>query len=272
MADKKDIWQSIEQIQQEYDDLKLGDIKDYNKFYIYSIVAHSTAIEGSTLSERDAQLLFEEGITKKGNIVEYLMNLDLKSAYDYAAQEAITKTPITPDFLKDINSLIMKNTGSVNSMLAGTFDSSRGDYRLCGVTAGVGGKSYMDYKKVPENVNRLCEEISKRLGVTDSLKDKYNLSFDAHFNLLTIHPWLDGNGRASRLLMNYIQFYYGIVPTKIHKEDKGMYIKALEESREKESNLPIREFMAKQHLKTLKEEIDNFTKNRDKNNRLTLLF
>ncbi|MDR1981231.1 MAG: Fic family protein [Tannerellaceae bacterium] len=244
MAGKKDVWQTMEQEQKLYNELNLGDMKDYNKFYIYSIIAHSTAIEGSTLSEMDAQLLFDEGITKKGTMIEHLMNLDLKRAYEYAAIEAGRKTEITPDFLKNLNALIMQHTG---------------------------GPSYMDYKKVPNNVNRLCDELNKRLDAKD-LRDTYTLSFDAHFYLVTIHPWRDGNGRACRLLMNYIQFYHGIVPTKVHKEDKDEYIKALAAGQEKESTLPFREFMAKQHVKTLKNEINHFKKGQNKHDTFTLLF
>ena len=56
---------------------------DYNKYYLYSIVTHSTAIEGSTMTEVDNQLLFDEGLTAKGkNIIEQNMNLDLKAAYE----------------------------------------------------------------------------------------------------------------------------------------------------------------------------------------------
>ena len=52
---------------------------DYNKYYLYSIITHSTAIEGSTMTEVDNQLLFDEGLTAKGkNIIEHNMNLDLK--------------------------------------------------------------------------------------------------------------------------------------------------------------------------------------------------
>ena len=51
---------------------------DYDKFYLYSIITHSTAIEGSTVTEVEAQLLFDEGIAAKGkSIIEQLMNLDL---------------------------------------------------------------------------------------------------------------------------------------------------------------------------------------------------
>ena len=49
----------------------------------------------------------------------------------------------------------------------------------------------------------------------------YDLSFWAHFELVTIHPWADGNGRTYRLLMNLLQWEFGVLPTKVLKEDKG---------------------------------------------------
>ncbi|MGB4440218.1 MAG: Fic family protein, partial [Sedimentibacter sp.] len=189
MTEKKDTWQLIEEQQKKFNSLKLSDMIDYEKYYIYSIIAHSTAIEGSTLSEKDTQLLLDEGITKKGTIQEHFMNLDLKNAYALAIEEAKKKSPITPDLLKNLNSLILKNTGSIMSVPAGTFDASKGEYRLCGVTAGIGGKSYMNYQKVPDKVDQLCDELNKRITEAKGLKDIYNLSFDAHFNLVTIHPW-----------------------------------------------------------------------------------
>jgi Fic family protein len=85
-------------------------------------------------------------------------------------------------------------------------------------------------------------------------KDIYRLSFDAHLRLVEIHPWLDGNGRTARLLMNYIQVCHQLIPTKMYKEDKAAYIAALIESREKEDNLPFHIFMLQQHLKSLREE------------------
>ncbi|MDR1938915.1 MAG: Fic family protein [Tannerellaceae bacterium] len=229
-----------------------------NKSYLYSIITHSTAIEGSTLSELDTQLLFDEGITAKGKpLVHHLMNEDLRKAYLFAFAEAGKKTPVTPAFLRDLNALVMKSTGGINHVAAGTFDSSKGEYRLCGVTAGLGGKSYLNYLKVTDRVAGLCDELNRRLTGSKNWKDVYRLSFDAHLNLVGIHPWLDGNGRTSRLLMNYIQFYYHLIPTKIYKEDKADYITSLIESREKEENIPFRTFMLQQHLKSLREEISH---------------
>ncbi len=272
MEAQKKIWKQIEAEQEKYNSLNLNDIIDYNKYYIYSIIAHSTAIEGSTLSEKETQLLFDEGATRKGNIVEYLMNIDLKTAYTQAIKDAEVKTPITPIFLRNLNAMILKNTGSVMNTAVGTFDSAKGEYRLCGVSAGVGGKSYMNFQKVPTKIEQMCDELNKKISTANSLSEIYNLSFDAHFNLATIHPWLDGNGRTARLLMNYIQFYHNVVPTKIFKEDRTDYISSLQKSQEQESLSHFRNFMAKQHLKNLKNEIKNYQQSQNKSNGFKLLF
>jgi Fic family protein len=130
----------------------------------------------------------------------------------------------------------------------------------------------MNYQKVPDKVDQLCNELNKRITEAKRLKDIYNLSFDAHFNLVTIHPWIDGNGRSSRLLMNYIQLYHRVTPTKVYKEDRANYIDALQKSRDNETLSPFREFMAKQHLKNLQQEIRNYEQSQKKSNGFKLMF
>lgn len=269
------VWYEIEQEQKRYDDLNLGELKNYDRFYLYSLIAHSTALEGSTLTEHEVRLLFDDGTVANGkNIVEHLINLDLKIAYEYVLSEAADKTHITSDFLKKLNALVMKSTGYTYDVLAGEFDSSMGDYRLCSVTADFDGKAHSDYRQISECIDKLCGEINKHVDLTDvtDMRDMYNLSFDAHYNLATIHPWIDGNGRTARLLMNYLQFYYGIVPTKLHKDEKVEYIRALEESREKKSLSPFRRFMANQHLRTLQVEVANNEQNLNRNSEFVMLF
>ena len=68
----------------QHKELGISEQIDFDKFYLYSIITHSTAIEGSTVTEVEAQLLFDEGITSsKRTMLEQMMNLDLKNAYDY---------------------------------------------------------------------------------------------------------------------------------------------------------------------------------------------
>ena len=76
---EKGIWQEIEELYMEFQQLGISQSVDYEKYYLYSLITHSTAIEGSTLTEMDAQLLFDEGVTAKGKpLVYHLMNEVLK--------------------------------------------------------------------------------------------------------------------------------------------------------------------------------------------------
>lgn len=246
----------------EYKQLGIADQIDYDKFYLYSLITHSTAIEGSTVTEIENQLLFDEGISAKGRTMqEQLMNLDLKNAYEQAIRMAKSHMDFSLEMLKDLSALVMKNTGSSYNTIQGSFNAAQGDLRLVNVMAGAGGKSYLNYTKVLSKLAAFCQEMNeRRLAMVDSkdLLEQYLLSFDAHLQLVTIHPWADGNGRMSRLIMNYIQFEFGLVPTKVKKEDKAEYIQALIDSREQDSPQPFREFMLQEHLANLREEIETF--------------
>ena len=122
----------------------------------------------------------------------------------------------------------------------------------------------MNYLKVPAKVDELCAILQEKQKKMGTFREQYELSFNAHLNLVTIHPWVDGNGRTARLLMNYIQFCYNLFPTKIFKEDREEYISALRLSQEEETNLPFFDFMARQLKKSLSIEIERFNVSRKK--------
>ncbi|MBR1870150.1 MAG: Fic family protein, partial [Bacteroidales bacterium] len=88
-----------------------------------------------------------------------------------------------------------------------------------------------------------------------TIAERYNLSFEAHYRLVTIHPWADGNGRMARLVMNHIQFEFGLLPAKVLKEDRGDYINALIATRENEDLSFFLDFMAGEMVKTLSSDI-----------------
>lgn len=257
----------LQAVLDKYRSLGISQQIDYDKFYLYSIITHSTAIEGSTVTEIENLLLFDEGISAKGKpLVEQLMNLDLKHAYEQSIRWAKEHKPFSVEMLKQMSALVMKNTGSVYSTLQGEFDSSKGDLRLLGVTAGAGGRSYMNFLKVPARLADFCNEINRRrelLLENPSVMDAYLLSFDAHNILVSIHPWVDGNGRMSRLIMNHLQFEFNLVPTKVMTDDKATYIEALNASREEESMLPFQSFMLQEHIKNLKAEIEQYERSMD---------
>ena len=122
-SDNKDI---LLRLLQQHKDLGISNQIDYDKFYLYSLITHSTAIEGSTVTEVEAQLLFDEGITAKGKpMVEQLMNLDLKNAYEYGREWIKRHENITVDSLITLASKVMARTGAEYNSLGGNFDASK---------------------------------------------------------------------------------------------------------------------------------------------------
>ena len=253
--------QKILSLLAQFKELGIDKQIDYDKFYLYSLITHSTAIEGSTVTEIENQLLFDEGISAKGrSMTEQLMNLDLKAAYEQSIAFAKSHSDISVDMLKKLSSVVLKNTGTIYQTALGEFSSANGDLRLLNVTAGTGGRSYMNYSKVPTKLAELCESINQRrkaLSKTNVI-ECYKLSFDAHFHLVTIHPWADGNGRMSRLLMNQLQFEFEIIPTNINKDHKADNIEALIATRENDDIEPFHNFMFDEHIRNLEQTIRNY--------------
>lgn len=245
----------------QYEELGIGNRIDYDKFYLYSIITHSTAIEGSTVTEEEARLLFDEGITSgRRTMMEQMMNLDLKEAYYYGKQWIMQHDDITIDRLIALAAKVMARTGSEYHSAGGDFSAAKGELRRLNVMAGIGGKSYLSYLKVPQRLEAFCTELNHRRKaiVPTDIVAVYELSFWAHFELVTIHPWADGNGRTCRLLMNLLQMEYGVLPTKVLKEDKAEYIQSLIDTRENNDIQIFYNSMTMLHCRHLKQDIAEF--------------
>lgn len=271
----KDLDIQIEDALKAYLASGVEDQVDYQKFYLYSIVTHSTAIEGSTVTEIENQLLFDEGIAAKGrSLTEQMMNVDLKDAYLHAFRIASENPTYTPQLLQQLSALVMRRTGSEYSTIAGQFDSSKGEFRLCNVSAGIGGRSYLAYNKVPRAVEDFCEWLNDEIANIDQadIAACYRLSFEAHFRLVTIHPWVDGNGRTTRLVMNMIQRQLGLIPSIVRREDKGEYIQSLVDSRENDDSTIAQDVMLRHHIANLNRRVSQYQENdgvKDKNDGVT---
>lgn len=254
------MWKELEILRNDYLDLKLNQVIDYEKFSMISIVYNSTKIEGCSLTESDTQVLIEKDITAKGKpLSDHLMVKDHYTAFQFIKQKAIDKSEVSIDFLKEIATYVMKNTGGLVSTISGDFDTSKGDLRLAQVY--VDKKYFPDFKKVEALLGKLVENINSRLNEVAG-NDIIKLSADAHYNLVNIHPFGDGNGRTSRLLMNYIQMYHNEPLIKIFTEDRAEYIDALNNTEEKEDISIFRDFICSQQIKYYKAEIEKY-KNRN---------
>lgn len=250
------MWEQLSDLRKEYLKSGLRNALDYEKFCMISIIYHSTKIEGCSLSETDTRVLLENDITAAGKpLRDHLMVKDHYSAFLFIRKEAKKKRKLSADFIQEINALVMKNTGGITKTVLGEFDTSKGDMRLAQVY--VDRKYFPDCKKVPGLLEVMCDSINKeidRVKENDALK----LAADLHYNFVNIHPFGDGNGRTSRLLMNYIQLCHNEPLVKIFTEDRAKYINALNETEEKEDPEIFRNFICEQQIKFYKAEIEKY--------------
>ena len=149
----------------------------------------------------------------------------------------------------------MKNTGGIVNTISGSFDTSKGDLRLAQVY--VDKKYFPDFKKINPLLTQLFDSVNAKLENATG-NDIIKLSADLHYNLVNIHPFGDGNGRTSRLAMNYIQLYHNEPLIKIFTEDRAEYIQALNDTEEQNDITIFRDFVCQQQIKFFEKEIEKY--------------
>jgi len=199
-------------------------IKNLDEWYKIELTYTSNAIEGNTLTRAETALVVEKGITVQGkSLTEHLEAKNHAAAVDFVKELAIRTKPtdITQDTILDIHRHILK----------GIDDANAGSYRAVPVRVQGSRTIFPNYMRVPD---RMAEFITELHEIAKKEHPVVVAAF-AHFRLVSIHPFVDGNGRASRLLMNLILEQAGYPPAIIQKEDRLKYINALEQSRTTEN-------------------------------------
>lgn len=261
------MWDKLKKLREEYINQGIRDSFDYEKFCMISIVYNSSKIEGCSLTETDTKVLLENNITAKGKpLTDHLMVKDHYNAFLKVKQDSLTKRKLSLDFIREINSLVMKSTGGIMNTISGSFDTSEGDLRLAQVY--VDKKYFPDFNKVPRLLDEYVKNVNERIDNATNT-EVLKLSADVHYNFVNIHPFGDGNGRTSRLLMNYIQLYHNEPLIKIFTEDRAEYIDALNETEEKEDLNIFRNFICRQQIKFYEVELNKMNKSKSG---FTLLF
>ena len=176
---------------------------------------NSNGIEGNTLTLRETQVVLE-GITVGGkSIKEHLEAINHEKAIIYLDELVKDNKPITEWNIKNIHQLILKEIDNENA----------GRYRKENVT--IKGATHIppDYIKL--------SELMEKLILNYETWNKYHPIIQAallHGELVKIHPFVDGNGRTSRLIMNLDLMNHGYNPVIIKKEDRLEYYEALDKA------------------------------------------
>lgn len=118
----------------------------------------------------------------------------------------------------------------------------------------------MSYQKVPQRLKDFCDWLNERRRAveTKDIDAVYELSFMAHYNLVYIHPWADGNGRMSRLVMNMIQMEYDLIPSIVKKESRNKYIESLAKAQDEERPEIFIGFMTDLHISNIEYAIAEY--------------
>jgi Fic family protein len=254
------MWNKLNILREEYLNHRIMDSVDYEKFCMISIVYNSSKIEGCSLSETDTKVLIENNITAKGKpLTDHLMVKDHFDAFLKIKEFTTKKRKLSIEFIKEINSIVMRSTGGNVSTISGNFDTSNGDLRLAQVY--VEKKYFPDFSKVPALLQQLVDYINNHI---DKVKgdEIIKLSADIHYNLVNIHPFGDGNGRTSRLFMNYIQLYHQEPLIKIFTEDRAEYIDSLNQTEEQANPEIFRDFVCRQQIKFYEAELEKYMKSK----------
>ena len=174
---------------------------------------NSTAIEGNTLSLIETKVLLEDGISIRGKALREIYEaVNHRKAFRYV-KECIGKgMPLDEGRIKDIHALLMENI------------QVGGVYR--DVQVYISGARHMP--PPPSLMYRQVKDFYADLSWKGKELNPVELSAWTHAQFVKIHPFTDGNGRTSRLIMNYQLMAEGFPAISIAKEDRLEYFKALE--------------------------------------------
>lgn len=180
----------------------------------------SNRIEGNTLTLQETALVVNEGVTISGKSMrEHLEAINHSEAIDYIKEIAGQNIPIAERVVKDIHAIVLHGIDRENA----------GKYRSVPVM--ISGSRHMPPQ--PYMLDKMMEDFILEYNRKES-ENEHPVLIAAylHDELVRIHPFIDGNGRTSRLLMNLylLRHGYTLVSLKSDNDAKIRYYEALERS------------------------------------------
>lgn len=214
---------------------------------------HSNAIEGSTLSRGDTLFFLQEGLTVEGKpFKDFLDARNHAEAIDLLFDVVANTRPISEGLIKEVNALLLNGVSQTPARTPSGQAVSKtvhaGQYkRLPNHVLQQDGTLHQYV--VPEQVAPQMQTLVAWINGNQPVHPIVRAGV-AHYHLVRIHPFDDGNGRGARLLMNLILLKAGFFPAVIRREQKRTYLEALEIADQGDIT-PFIRFMASQLIETL---------------------
>jgi Fic family protein len=214
MPDKLKQLMQKKRLLNKYRPLPVETVKSLEEWLNVELTYASNAIEGNTLSRLETALVIEKGITVAGkSLQEHIEAINHKEALNYIRDLAAKGRQITEFDIKGIHQLILKG---INDQWAGKYRES--EVKIAGSLV-----ELPTAIKVPELMANFVKWLQNQRE-----KHPVRIASVAHFKFVSIHPFVDGNGRTARLLMNLILIQNGFPLAIIRKEDRLKYLGAIE--------------------------------------------
>ena len=215
-------------------------LKQIKAYFKISFTYTSNALEGNTLSLSETKIIIEDGITIGGKPVkDHLEVIGQANAYDLLFDIAQNEKDITEQTILKLHHMLYNNIDEAKS----------GKYRDCNVL--ITGSEYElpKHNKVPELMKKFCAEIPVKK------ENLHPVEFSAwlHERLVSIHPFIDGNGRTARLIMNLALLQAGYNIITIPPVVRNDYIFGLQEAQLKNNIQPFTNFISEMVLEAQKE-------------------
>lgn len=191
-------------------------ITNLHNWFKVELTYTSNALEGNTLSRAETALVIEKGMAVEGkSLQEHLEAVNHAQAFDWIVQKTHTHGyEITENTILDLHQLILQKIDNANA----------GKYRTVPVRIAGSMVVMPNPNKVPNLMSEFIAWLHQGTGHSVSK------AVDAHFKLVSIHPFVDGNGRTARLLMNLLLMEAGYPPAIIRKENRKDYITNIEKA------------------------------------------
>lgn len=189
-------------------------VKNLNDWFKVELTYTSNAIEGNTLSRAETALVVEKGITVEGKTLkEHLEAINHAESLEFIKTLVGKKRQkLTENDILDIHRLILTKIDDANA----------GRYRNLAVRIAGVPIVLPNPRKVPELMTDFYKWL-RNYNKDHSVK----IGADAHLRIVTIHPFVDGNGRTARLLLNLLLMQQGYPPALIRKEDRRIYLDSI---------------------------------------------
>lgn len=195
-------------------------LKKIEEAFAIEYTYESNRIEGNTLTLQETELVVNEGVTIAGKSMrEHLEAINHAEAIDYIKDFAKSGVELSERTIKEIHALVLHGIDRENA----------GRYRNVAVM--ISGSTHTPPQ--PYLLDKLMEDFMLKFREMEAQKvHPVLIAAYLHDELVRIHPFIDGTGRTSRLLMNLYLLRYGytIVNLKGSNDDKISYYKALEKS------------------------------------------